>query len=77
MTLNSPETAPKDAIILADFGRPYQHLVPAVWNPAQYAWVAAHKVYGAYSADTNYTSFGGKHVEAPLRGWMPLPSIPA
>jgi len=77
MKLNPPETAPKDAMILADFGPTYPHLVPAIWNPASYAWVEACKVRGPYSADTDYTSFGGKHVEASLCGWMSLPSIPA
>jgi len=74
MNLRHPDLAPKDEIILADFGEHYQHLVPAIWNPAQHAWVVAHKVYGAYSAEIDYASFKGEHVPSPLLGWCPLPA---
>lgn len=35
----APETAPKDQMIIADFGLPWA--VIAIWNPAQGQWAIA------------------------------------
>lgn len=60
----SPETAPKDRMILADFGGP--HAVVAFWSTTDEAWCYA-------GADYNW--FVTESPAEPLNGWMELPEV--
>jgi len=74
MKINSPENAPKNTAILADFGG---GLEPAVWSEWDRAWITAHVAIDAGDGpqrgicrwfETNAEENGT------MRSWMPIPS---
>jgi len=66
-----PDTAPKDKIILGDFG--YATFLPCVWNPAKEKWMSAVMRIGAIKETEDDVSFGNKHMlPTELLGWQPM-----
>jgi len=74
MKLNPPETAPKDRVILADFG--YRHLSPAIWSPYGERWCIAAIAQAEYGDEEPEMYFENECFMSPrMRGWLPLPKI--
>jgi len=74
MKLNPPETAPKGAMILADFGH---GLVPAIWSSYDKDWSVAE--VEAYCPGDSYDEYRGftnsEDNRLEMLGWLPLPKI--
>ena len=70
MNLNSPETAPKDQQIMADFGWPL--LQPAIWCSVTEQWATA--LYNSCEHDGEWYETEW-HASYELRGWMPYPQV--
>lgn len=68
--MNTPETAPKDEVILLDVGYPW--LVVGIWNEPSEKWVYADLQIDQYSGLWNDTYFQNEH-EKKIKGWLPLP----
>ena len=81
-TVNSrqpPETAPKDATIIANVGLPFA--VVAMWNGASEKWVYANIQAGMYHGEWNdyyfewHDFYFENEYEDELLGWMPMPEV--
>lgn len=70
---NSPESAPKDAQILADVGYPWP--VVAVWNSHDDKWVYPNLQACPMDNNTLDTYFENEQ-ESTIKGWLPLPELP-
>jgi|APGre2960657404_1045060.scaffolds.fasta_scaffold01232_8 hypothetical protein len=72
MTLQPPDTAPKDQAILGDFGYPWLQL--ATWNECDQKWAVAsmeiNMVGGQYNDPYWVTE---QENEKDLLGWRPFP----
>jgi len=72
MKLNPPETAPKNALILAAFGT---DLFPAVWNERSCAWDLAC-VESLIDGGRKWYEFELDEKEREeITGWLPMPTI--
>jgi len=74
MTLQPPDTAPKDQAILGNFGYPWLQL--AVWNDHDQKWAVAsmemNMVHGKWN-DPYWTT--EQEHEKDLLGWRPFPQL--
>jgi len=74
MKLNPPETAPKNEVILADFGE--GNFMPAIWNPADRNWSTVLTVDTDPRFPPQTVYFEDTAMEPRfLRGWLPMPQI--
>jgi len=72
MKLNPPDTAPKDALILAAFGT---DMYPAVWNEHCGAWEIAY-VESMRMGIRKWHEFEIDEMNpGRITGWLPLPQI--
>lgn len=72
--MNPPETAPKDRVILADFGWPW--ILPAHWNDACGHWATITLQCGPLDGEWNDTYFEPESEnEGALLGWLPMPDV--
>jgi len=70
----TPETAPKDDVIIANLGFPFP--LVATWNKPSGQWVTANLEVDLYHGEWNDTSFCNEYfAEKELLGWMPLPEV--
>jgi len=68
------ESAPKDRVILGEFG--FHGLHPVIWNPVHQQWCFAMLEIDVYEGELQDTSFVNEYAEpSELRGWMPIPFI--
>jgi len=76
MKLNSPESAPKNIVILANFGGP--HMCAAIWNPIKKTWCIAQTKDYTYTDELKVSSFDGFLIyDESLAGWLPMPTVDA
>lgn len=74
MTLNPPETAPKDRLILADFGLPW--LMPTVWNSFEERWAMVTLQCCDMEGGLKDWYFDNElATPSELRGWVEMPKI--
>lgn len=71
MTMNTPETAPKDRLILADAGYPWPVL--AIWNPAIEKWATTMLEASDYLGKSDL--YFVTEYEDELRGWCEPPAM--
>jgi len=69
MTLNPPETAPKDDFILGVFNQE-KRMYPVVWNHDEGTWQFVVRSSYPYCTVASYLEWTDK-----LTGWLPLPKI--
>jgi len=66
-----PETAPKDRVILGEFGCPT--MLPTIWNPIHQQWCIAMLDVDLYEGEWQDTSFTNEYADASrLKGWLPM-----
>jgi len=66
-----PETAPKDRVILGEFGA--LPLQPTVWNPVHQQWCIAMLDVDMYEGQFQDTSFTNEYADPErLKGWLPM-----
>lgn len=74
MTRNPPETAPKDRLILADFGLPW--LVLTHWNAVSECWAFTSLSLERQIGDKADYLFETEHGATwGMRGWLKVPKI--
>jgi len=74
MKLNPPETAPKNAFILADFG--HRFLLLAIWSEPDSAWSTAMSAASQIDGEEWEMYFETETFQHKyLRGWLPMPEI--
>jgi len=74
MTWKTPETAPRDRIILADLG--YAWALYAIWNSYDNKWVAAMLEACPMEGGTRDAYFESEQFEdKDLLGWMEVPGF--
>ena len=72
--MNPPETAPKDRVILADFGWPW--ILPARWNPIDKKWATVTLQCGPVDGEWEDWFFENESEEAKsLKGWLAMPVV--
>jgi len=73
MKWRTPETAPKDKLILADFGYPWPF--SAIWNSHDEKWTLATLQCCPMEGNTIDSYFENEQEdEKALKGWMPMPA---
>jgi len=72
MKLNPPETAPKDALILAAFGT---ELHPAVWNEHRLIWMIVEVSTVFCPSRYWYELEIDEREREEIAGWLPMPII--
>lgn len=71
----SPETAPKDRLILADMGMPWVCL--AIWNEPSGQWCVTELEVDMFQGEWNDTAISHTYeAHCHMRGWMELPEAP-
>lgn len=74
--MNAPNTAPTDKMFLGDFGWPWLCLTH--WNEAIGKWSYANFQVDMFEGVWNDVYWETENEsEAELRGWLPMPEIPA
>jgi len=72
--MNPPETAPRDCIILADFGWPW--ILPARWNPIDGKWATVTLQCGPVDGQwEDYYFESEQELDSDLKGWLPTPVV--
>jgi len=72
MKLNPPDTAPKDALILAAFGT---DMYPAVWNELCWVWDIACAENLIQGGRKWYEIEIDEKEREEITGWLPMPTI--
>jgi len=70
--MNPPETAPRDRMVLGDFGWP--SMMPCVWNNPSLGWACSTLQVEPYNGEWNDYYFETEFFPASdLKGWLEMP----
>ena len=69
----SPNTAPKDQTIIADFGYPWA--VMAIWSEAQQQWAITELEWSMFEGAGDPGFVTEWQDDCDLKGWCALPSV--
>jgi len=74
--MNSPDTAPRDVLILGRFAG-VQTLMPTVWDHHCALWVVPQLEQEVYASSGKATRFfqDAHFYDGRLIGWLPLPTL--